>query len=508
MISWKQSLLCAILVAALLVAAPVTSARAAETPEAADVTLLNRVTWGANEGSETRLRQLGPERWLQWQLHPTADDTLPPAIQAQIDALPISQRPISALFGDWVSQSKAANGVIDLVQKQAAQQAFGQAMNDFARQSATRDILRDLYSPTQLRERMTWFWFNHFNVHQYKSDVRPMLADYQETTIRPNALGHFRDLLMATLQHPAMLRYLDNADNSSGRINENYAREIMELHSMGVDSGYTQNDVQELARILTGVGIDARPEDPKLKPEWQSLLVRRGLFEFNPARHDFGDKLLLGHVIKGRGFAEVEEAVAILSGEPATARHVSEQLATYFVSDTPSQALVDRLAQAYTQSDGDIPTVLMTLFHSPDFAAASKFKDPMRYVLSAIRLAYNDRVILNTAPVQNWLNRLAEGIYNHETPDGYSMQSSAWNGPGQMVVRFEIARQIGSSAAGMMKPPGENAVDHPGYPLLQNAIYFNAVRQRMSRTTLAVLDQAISPQDWNLLFLSSPEFMY
>src|SRR3984893_5604528 len=152
----------------------------------------------------------------------------------------------------------------DVDQKAAAQQAVQQAMNDIAKQAATRSILRALYAPDQLRERMSWFWFNHFNVHQYKANLRVLVGDYEDKAIRAHALGRFRDLLEATLRHPAMLRYLDNADNAAGHINENYAREIMELHTMGVCSGYTQKDVEELARVLTGVGIDANPENPKL----------------------------------------------------------------------------------------------------------------------------------------------------------------------------------------------------------------------------------------------------
>ena len=173
-------------------------------------------------------------------------------------------------------------------------------MTDIAKQAATRSILRSLYAPDQLRERMTWFWFNHFNVHQYKANLRLLVGDYEDNAIRPHALGRFRDLLEATLRHPAMLRYLDNADNAAGHINENYAREIMELHTMGVGSGYSQKDVEELARILTGVGINLRAENPKLKPELQNQFFRDGLFEFNPARHDFGDKTFLGHAIKGQ----------------------------------------------------------------------------------------------------------------------------------------------------------------------------------------------------------------
>jgi uncharacterized protein (DUF1800 family) len=475
-----------------------------------DIILINRVTWGASESALAKLRELGATKWLDWQLHPTLADRLPPAAQAQIDAMEISRQTLTALVTDLAARGKAANQLTDLDQKHTAQQAYQQAMNDLARQGAARQILRDLYSPAQLREQMTWFWFNHFNVHQYKADIRAMIADYEDHAIRPHALGRFRDLLAATLHHPAMLRYLDNAENAVGHANENYAREIMELHTMGVGSGYTQQDVQELARCLTGFGVDANRDDPRLKPELQPQLVRDGLFEFNPARHDYSDKVFLGHTIKGSGIAEVSEVLDILAREPATARHIARQLAVFFVSDTPPPALVERLAQTFQRTDGDIAAVLGTLFHSPEFTASAgqKFKDPVHYVMSAVRLAYDTKVILNTAPILGWLNRMAEGIYNHDTPDGYAMSSAAWNGPGQLAVRFEIARQIGSGSAGMFKPPEVGATDHPAFPQLQNAVYFSGLRRTLGAATVAALDQAVSPQDWNMLFLCSPEFMY
>ena len=176
---------------------------------------------------------------------------------------------------------------------------------------------------------------------------------------------------------------------------------------MGVGSGYTQKDVEELARILTGVGIDLKQDSPKLKPEWQSLLIRDGLFEFNPARHDFGDKVLLGHLIKGRGFAEIEEALDILSKQPATAQHVSREIATYFIADEPPRPLLDRMVQTFIRTDGDIASVLDTMFHSPEFGTSlgTRFKDPVRFVLSAVRLAYDAKVVVNSVPIQNWLNR-------------------------------------------------------------------------------------------------------
>jgi uncharacterized protein (DUF1800 family) len=478
-------------------------------PQSQTLALLNRVTWGATPASAAEIEAMGPDRWLARQLHPGADDALPPAAQAQIDALPISSQSMAQLVADLDMQNKAANALTDPDQKKAAQQAYQQAMTAVAKQAATREILRDLYSPDQLKEQMTWFWFNHFNVHEYKANIRPMIGDYVDRAIRPHALGRFRDLLEATLKHPAMLRYLDNADNAAGHINENYAREIMELHTLGVGSGYSQNDVQELARILTGVGIDPKPDNPHLKPELQGQLVREGLFEFNPARHDFGDKVFLGHVIKGSGFGEVEQALDILARDPATARRVSTEIAIYMVSDNPPPALVQRMAASFQRSDGDIAAVLQTMFRSPEFKASlgTRFKDPVHYVISSVRLAYGDRVILNTGPVQTWVNRLAEGYYNHETPDGYAMTSAAWDSPGQMSTRFEIARQIGSGPSGLFKPDQPGGSDHPGFPQLQNALYYQSIAQTLSPPTRTSLDQAVSAQDWNTLLLSSPEFM-
>ena len=475
-----------------------------------DVALLDRLTWGVTASSVAHFESLGAERWFQEQLHPPAGEDLPDAARTQIEALTDMHRPLVEIASAFDTQGRTANQIPDAELKKAAQQAFQQGMNDRGRQAQARSILRALYATSQLRERMTWFWFNHFNVHQYKANLRVMVTDYEDT-LRAHALGRFRDLLNATLQHPAMLRYLDNADNAVGHINENYAREIMELHTMGVGSGYTQADVEALAKILTGVGIDLNPGQPRLKREWQPLLMRHGAFEFNPARHDFSDKVLLGHTIKGSGFAEVEEALDLIVRNPATARHVSQKIALYFAGDNPPRALVDRMAQTFQSTDGDIAAVLSTMVHAPEFIATlrpcTRFKDPAQYVYSAVRLAYDRKVILNTGPIQNWLNRLSEGLFNHATPDGYALNAAAWNGPGQMMLRFEIARQIGSGSAGLFKPDGPNAVEQPAFPLLQNALYFSSLRQTLSPSTLAALDKAVSPQDWNTLFLSSPEFM-
>ena len=480
-----------------------------DTVSPADLAFIDRVTWGANESTAADFLALGRDRWLERQLHPGPKDRLPAAAQAIIDALPIATHPVTEITWPLAAQQRNANQ-LDPEQKKALRQAFQQALNELGRQAATRSLLRDLYSPDQLREKMTWFWFNHFNVHLRKANIRATIGDYEENALRRNALGRFRDLLRATAMHPAMLRYLDNAENAKGHLNENYAREIMELHTMGVGSGYSQEDVQELARILTGVGVNFQspdPSAPKLVP--QPDHIRAGLFEFNPARHDYGVKHFLGHTMEGDGFAEVERALDILVRHPATATHISRQIATYFVADTPPEALVQRMAQAFRTTDGDIVSVLLVMFKAPEFndAPPPKFKDPMRFVLSAMRLAYDTKVILNAGPIMNWLNRLAQGLYNHPTPDGYPMTAAAWNGPSQLAMRFEIARQIGSNAAGLFKAPTADAVERPAFPQIQSAFYFNVVAPTLSASTRSALDQATSPQEWNALFLSSPEFM-
>jgi uncharacterized protein (DUF1800 family) len=475
---------------------------------AADLALIERTTWGANEATAAEFSLIGRDRWLDGQLHPPQKERLPAPVQAMIDALPVATTPLTDLAMPLAAQQRAANQIQDLEQKKADQERYQRSMRDLAGQAATRSLLRHLYSADQLREKMTWFWFNHFNVNQGKADIRAMIGDYEEHAIRAHALGRFRDLLEASIRHPAMLRYLDNAENARGRLNENYAREIMELHTMGVGAGYSQEDVSELARILTGVGINLQPEAPVLALGAQSDYLRTGLFEFNPNRHDYSVKRFLGHTIEGRGFAEVEQALDLLARHPATAHHICAQIATYFVSDAPAEPLVTRMTQTFQKTDGDIASVLLVMFRSAEFNAATrKYKDPMQFVLSAVRLAYGSKAIVNTGPIQGWLGRLGESLFNHETPDGYPMTSPAWSGPGQMAVRFEIARQIGSSSAGLFKAPGPDALDRPAFPQIANAFYFGTLQHTLSATTRAALDQAISPQDWNTLFLSSPEFM-
>jgi len=483
---------------------------AAKDSDPADIALVNRLTWGATTSEVARLRAMGTENWLQAELHPSASDRLPPQAQAMIDAMPALHRPTLDMARELAGQVEAAKAQPAASPARTAQDIRNAAFAEAWKQGQTRLILRDLYSADQLREQMTAFWLNHFSVFANKAEIRLFLRDYEDEAVRPHALGHFRALLEATLRSPAMLQYLDNAQNAKGHINENYAREIMELHTMGVGSGYTQKDVQELARILTGVGV-VNPNAPDA--DMQRLpagAIRQGMFAFYPARHDMGDKLFLGHVIKGSGYGEVQQALDILCAQPATAAHVSRQLAQVFVGDHPPAALVSRMAARWAQTGGDIAEVLNLVFHSPEFRASLAhplLKDPQHYVISAVRMAYDDRVILNTQPVVNWLNRLNQPLYGHLTPDGYPLESTACNGPGQIEQRFEIAQAIGSASAGLFRGEAASVTAQPAFPVLQGALYYGGLDQRLSPATKSALAQANSPQEWNLFFLASPDFM-
>ncbi|MNU67128.1 hypothetical protein D3C71_564610 [compost metagenome] len=478
---------------------------------AADAALVNRITWGATPAELSRMQELGAERYLQAQLHPDPKARLPGDVQARIDALSISRQPSQDALAEQRGMRERAKD-----DSPAARQKIQREARLISRQraddTASRAFWRALYSPNQLQEQMTWFWMNHFNVYAAKNDIGTYIDQYEEQAIRPHALGKFRDLLAATLRSPAMLVYLDNTQNAAGRINENYARELMELHTLGVKGGYTQKDVQELARILTGLGIHNKDELPKVKAELRGQLVQDGLFLFNPARHDYGDKVFLGRNIKGAGLAEVDAAVDLLARHPATARFISAKLAAYFVGDAPAPALIDRMAKTFLAKDGDIAATLQTLYASPEFAQSLKtgvFKDPVHYVYSSLRLAYADLPsIVNTRPGMNMLRQLGQPLNQRLTPDGYPQARSDWSGSGQMTARFETARGIAAAPQGFYREgDGKGPVDLPALPDLYQANAGNGLFAGLSSATRQAIEQARSPRDANTYLLASPEFM-
>ncbi|HEY2497378.1 MAG TPA: DUF1800 domain-containing protein [Candidatus Angelobacter sp.] len=328
---------------------------------------------------------------------------------------------------------------------------------------AEAKLLRAIYSDRQLDEVMTDFWFNHFNVFIGKGPDRYMVNAYERDVIRPHALGKFKDILAATAKSPAMLFYLDNWQsvgpnselalygpqrrmNRRGRfarprpqgknrpsgLNENYAREIMELHTLGVDGGYTQKDVTELAKVLTGWTI----EQPQMG----------GSFKFNERAHEPGPKYILGRKIGEHGEKEGEEMLDVLAHHPSTAKFISRKLAMRFVSDNPPQTLVDRMAETFLKKDGDIREVLRTLFHSPEFWAAdsyrAKMKTPFEFVASAVRASGAD--IQNALPLVATLNRMGMPLYAMQPPTGYSMKADAWVNSSALLNRMNFALQLGS----------------------------------------------------------------
>jgi uncharacterized protein (DUF1800 family) len=474
-----------------------------------DIQWLERVSYGPTSAVVADYLKLGRRRFLSEQLHPR-DPRLPPEVARQVNALEVSQTSAAASLAFISREQQRINMLSDDAAKQAGRKALGDKGNKLAYEAARREVLRALYSPAQLQEQLDWFWLNHFSVFQYKANDAWLVGDYAEHAIRPHSLGHFRDLVMATLTHPAMLQYLDNAQNAAGHINENYARELMELHTLGVGSGYTQQDIQELARILTGVGVNASGNEPQLKPEWQPQYRHEGAFEFNPARHDFGGKTLLGKHIEGTGWDEVQQAVDLLVSQPACAQFISRKLAVYFVADDPPSALVERMAKTFQKTHGDIAEVLGTLFNSREFQASlgTKFKDPMHYVIANLRLAYDGKPIINTHPVVNWLNALGEPLFGRQTPDGYPLTESGWASSGQVSRRFEIARAISSGNAGLFEPEDGSAPTTTGFPQFSSRLYFTTVEPFLSANVRTALERAGSQLEWNTFLLASPDFNY
>ncbi|MFK2879460.1 DUF1800 domain-containing protein [Rhodanobacter hydrolyticus] len=474
-----------------------------------DLTWLRRDGFGVDSADVTRYRKLGREGLLNAQLADGVPGSLPPQIAEAIHGFEATNTSMPQLLGDLYNAQQQAKALPAGPEKDAANKAWQQHGNELMQQARQAELLQAVYGPNQLKEQLVWFWLNHFSVYAPKGRIRWELADYQQEVIRTHALGKFRDLVMATLESPAMLEFLDNAQNAKGHVNENYARELMELHTLGVGSGYTQQDVQQLALILTGVGIapmDGKPQhfDAKAAP----LVVQHGLFQFNPNRHDFSDKVFLGQRIKGRGFDEVRQAVDIIVRQPACAQFISRQLAQYFVADNPPPALVARMAQTFRQTGGDIAAVLHTLLDSRELLTSGRqFMDPTRFVMSSVRLAYDGKPIANALPLVYWLDQLGEPLYGRITPDGWPLDGASWTGSGQLSTRFDIAAAIGNGNTQLFTPPGSKT-RQAGFPMLTTRLYYDAIEPHLSAVTRDALAKANSQQEWNTFLLASPDFNY
>ena len=321
-----------------------------------------------------------------------------------------------------------------------------------------------------LLARMTEFWFNHLNVFVGKGTVRPFVGHYIVNVIRANALGKFEDLLLASARHPAMLLYLDQSQSKARGLNENYARELMELHTLGVDAGYSQNDVHELARILTG---------------WTLNIAKGESFIFAPRLHDNGDKTLLGTTFRANGISEGEDAIRMLARHPATAQRIARRLASTFIADQPPQALVDHLAAVFSQTQGDIRAVMKALVRSNDFWLANNmlFKTPLDFACSALTAVGGAKERREIQLTLGFLAQAGQPLHGWQTPDGYKTDAATWLAPEALTSRADYAMALG------------NRMAEPDYlkPFLSPAS-----RERIDREPPAVHTG---------LMLASPDFM-
>jgi uncharacterized protein (DUF1800 family) len=435
-------------------------------PDEAGIThVLNRLTFGPRPGDVDKVRAIGLASWIDQQLHPERIDD-----NAAVALLPPLETPPGT--------------------------ADPRELRRFARQQiqslAAQKILRATYSERQLQEVLVDFWFNHFNVYAGKGRTAEYLAEYERDAIRPHVFDHFRDLLEADAKSPAMLFYLDNwlsADpnaaerleqmrterraNVLGRrpfgrfgrrapvvprpqpnqagappqgkkrvrgLNENYGRELLELHTLGVDGGYTQKDVIEVARAFTGWTID-----------------RNGTFRFVAAFHDSGEKVVLGHKIKsGGGIEDGEKVLDIVASHPATAHHIAYQLVQRLVDDDPPPALVERAAARFRDTGGDLREVVRTIVTSPEFLGDAvrdaKFKTPFELVVSAMRTT--DATVTDARALVQTLQQLGQPLYMCQPPTGYHNTADAWVSAGGLVSRMNFATRVASGNMPGVTIPG------------------------------------------------------
>ncbi len=407
----------------------------------------------------------------------------PPSIPAELSRF---NAPLNDIARDFSAEREARRNMREQATKtnagptmppanaaNAANAADAQGFSREMQQTAVAWRLMSCSDPVMenpLLARMTEFWFNHLNVFVGKGPVRPFVGHYAVNVIRANALGKFEDLLLASARHPAMLLYLDQAQSNVCGINENYARELMELHTLGVDGGYTQNDVHELARILTG---------------WTVGLQQGQGFRFADRLHDNGDKMLLGHSLRAGGMREGEEAIRLLARHPSTAKRIARKLAMTFVSDKPSQALVDRLAGTFTNTQGDIRAVMRTLVTSPDFWRAENtlFKTPLDFACSALTAGGGAKDRRDIQLTLGFLAQAGQPMHGWQTPDGYKTDAATWLAPEALTRRADYAVTLG----GRMPEP----------TYLQNFLS-TASRERIARE---------QPAARVGLMLASPDFM-
>jgi uncharacterized protein (DUF1800 family) len=481
--------------------------------------LLSRFTFGAKPTDVDAVVKMGLEKWFRQQLKGDLPDDTLNQILSGYDALKLTNTEVVNTYpnGGQVLRMAVRDGVIkqDSVSKadrkeyrdqlEAYMQQKGlKPQQELQRQFVNQKILRATYSNNQLRELLTDFWFNHFNVSVTKNDCAEFIPAYERDVIRPNVFGKFQDLLLATAKSPAMLMYLDNFTSAGANsnqnnpingqlrkkfaaqlqqmgdsmqmqrqvlnklqqakknqgLNENYAREVMELHTLGVDGGYTQQDVTQAARILTGwtvypMGnygyggamkniIDKIGED-NLK---ERGFVHDGDFLFAINRHDMGEKVVLGKNFPANGgYEEGVELLTMLAHHPSTARFITRKIAVRFVSDNPPQSLLDKMAKTFTEKDGDISQVLITMVSSPEFwskeSLREKTKSPFELAISSARSL--DADIKAPFQLYNWITKMGQKLYFYQAPTGFPDKGQYWINTGALLNRMNFGLALASN---------------------------------------------------------------
>jgi uncharacterized protein (DUF1800 family) len=462
----------------LVVTATVLPAPQANSDEQRITHVLNRLGFGPRPGDVDRVRKVGMRDYIEQQLHPErisdslAEDkaavfsSLKMSRDQIIDQYPQPQQLARQLGIRNPNQTATPNDPNPNPAQQREQAAARAKIQQYMKENKLRGpqqllqdlisdrIVRGVYSERQLQEVMTDFWFNHFNIYWDKGQDRWLTTDFEMNVIRPRAMGKFKDLLLATAQSPAMLFYLDNhlstaptpavetllrnrvnAGNAKRKpgINENYARELMELHTLGVDGGYTQKDVTEVARAFTGWTIDR----PRMSAN----------FIFRPQMHDRGEKIVLGQRIPASGgIQDGQRVIDILVHHPSTARFIATKLVRRFVSDNPPQSLVDKVAETYNRTDGDIREMLRTVFFSDEFMSpenyGQKTKTPLEYVVSSIRALGGETG--GNPQLGKAMGQMGQPLYQYQPPTGFPDRADYWMSDGALIARLNFAVSLTS----------------------------------------------------------------
>ncbi len=513
---------------------PPALAASALTPEQKAVHALNRLSYGPRPGEVEKLTAGGDGavwEFVEEQLAAqTLDDSALDARLSELNALNMSIPELQQQFQRLDEIAKARG--VDLGNPEARRVLLSQVDTDHLLRRLDEEVLdAKLVTATegrrQLQALLVDFWFNHFNVNRDKGPVHWMVMPYERDAIRPHVYGRFRDMLGSVAHSPAMLFYLDNwvsvrerppdpsRPNQPGvaGLNENYARELMELHTVGVNGGYTQQDVREAARCLTGWSIE--------KPQ------KAATYTFRVRAHDEGEKVVLGeHFPRGGGQADGEELLDMLAMQPATAHFLSLELARFFVADSPPPALVDRMAQAYLANDGNLSAVYRVLFSSGEFwsreAYGAKVKSPLIFAVSAVRAL--DGHVDNAAALATEIGKMGEPLYQCQPPTGYRDDAQAWVNTGALVARLSFGLRLAQGklggvhghflplAAGRSAADPSAFIDRAGFELLHGELTAptrDVLLAELSAEQRTMPDGEVRPLDVGKLtglIIGSPEY--